>query len=73
MDWLVGVYRAWPWRPHCASAEGRHAWTCRLAHASVLHWSDDCYKPKAGCPDPSRQWTSAGFPNGSRWCPAKDA
>jgi hypothetical protein len=65
LDLLVRVYRANPFRPHCASAEGRHAWPCRLVSAVL---ADDKPCPKrglprppgiaAGCPDPGRRWTS---------------
>lgn len=27
----IRIYRAWPFRPHCNSEAGIHAWTCRLA------------------------------------------
>jgi hypothetical protein len=65
MNELVRLYRAWPYRPHCDSAAGVHAWTCRAA--GVLHWTDDCKRTGAGCPDPSRSWVAEPR------CPAKDA
>lgn len=31
MEFLTRVYRANPFRPHCRSSAGVHAWTCWLA------------------------------------------
>ncbi len=31
---LIAAYRRFPYRPHCDSAHGIHAWTCRLAGMS---------------------------------------
>ena len=39
---LVSVYRAWPWRPHCAP--GAHVWGCRLGSRLLggVNGYDDC-------------------------------
>ncbi len=30
LDFLITVYRANPFRPHCNSSEGKHTFLCRL-------------------------------------------
>ena len=63
---LIAIYRANPFRPHCNSAAGVHAWTCRIAGAvlkgepivpdckhrklSGPSLEFDCPRPKPGYP-----------------------
>lgn len=36
VNFLVSAYRANPLRPHCDSANGRHAWPCRALGFNVI-------------------------------------